>query len=237
MVDLVQNWTNSEVSDAFYYDRYAPVAKSGWLNGYEYILYGHEGPAVFQVPTDPDEFNAWKLMARERIQGVYIQFIMSCTVFWIFFHNSRTAAKELYVRYRSLPAWCIAIQSFLGIIYGVWLAYGFLLPGGPSCRTSTDFTITSLAISTLCMNTTLLIKAYAVHQRNKLLLYTGILAMLPSPPAIIYVITMQTPAVITPAGGCVTKYPPYFPWLKFGLEVPVNVLFSVAFIIVEDTST
>ncbi|RKP06993.1 hypothetical protein THASP1DRAFT_24781 [Thamnocephalis sphaerospora] len=87
-----------------------------------------------------------------------------------------------------------------------------------------------LAVSPMCVSAVLLQKAYVVHGRSRLLLAIGIALILPQ-PVITYYLWLH-PTVMDHTTACTTVYPQFFPWLKFGLDAPINVVFSVAFLIV-----
>ncbi|KAI9590952.1 hypothetical protein BDF19DRAFT_457587 [Syncephalis fuscata] len=157
---------------------------------------------------------------RGRLFMVYGQFIVNYMVACLFFRNS----------YLAPMAWCVFFQALVGAVFGVVFTYPFLMPGGPSCRLSMSAAIIAVSMSTFFGNLTLLLKAYAVYDRSRILLTVGILLILPAPPVMTYLITVKSYTFYSIENGCSIKYPLYSPWVKFGLEAPVNVTLSIAFL-------
>ncbi|RKP07238.1 hypothetical protein THASP1DRAFT_30942 [Thamnocephalis sphaerospora] len=198
------------MSEEVVYSRHALHAASGWLNGYEYLLYGEYSPAVLQLVVNPRGSAEWWQVARLQTRGIYAQFVMSCAATWVFVRNARIAIRYLRHNTCDTLAWCVAIQAFVGCIFGFYFAYGFLLPSGPSCRACIDFTIVGLATSATCINVILLRKAYAAHGSKLIHLSDHDHAKR----------WLRRPL------------PSLFPWMKLALEVPANLVFSAAFLAV-----
>ncbi|RKP07538.1 hypothetical protein THASP1DRAFT_24324 [Thamnocephalis sphaerospora] len=110
----------------------------------------------------------------------------------------------------ALATWCCLIQSAAGLVYTV-CSLLVTMPGGLSCRQGMWIVGAGLTISPLCVGATLLQKAYLVHERKKWLLAIALMA---------------------PNAGCFSLYPPYLPWVKIAMDAPINLAFSIAFILV-----
>ncbi|RKP05294.1 hypothetical protein THASP1DRAFT_26183 [Thamnocephalis sphaerospora] len=104
------------------------------------------------------------------------------------------------------------------------------LPSGASCRQVIWSSGIGLVLSPICVSIVLLQKAYIVYDRQRWLLVVGG-ALLLGQPAITYIL-WTCPTIIVPSIGCFPVYPPYFPWVKLGLDAPINIFFSIAFLLV-----
>jgi hypothetical protein len=180
------------------------------------------GEYIYQANGDVEEM-------RRRSHGVYMQLLINVVMLHTFLRNLIHSVKMLYARYDSVPTWCCAIQAFAGLLFSA-LSMSLVLPGGVSCRVAAWCIAVCVVCNTLCTGTALLHKAFLAHNRNKRLLTAGILLMLPQ-PYIIYCI-WNSPTTVDGSIGCLLHYPPYFPWVKFGLDAPLNLVFSVAFLMV-----
>ncbi|RKP09769.1 hypothetical protein THASP1DRAFT_22414 [Thamnocephalis sphaerospora] len=107
-----------------------------------------------------------------------------------------------------------------------------ILPHGPSCRVVFWLGSLCITVSMVAANTLLLAKAYLAHQRNRWLLAAGALLIVIPSPVNIWAICFCSHLVLTPDIGCLMVFPDYYPWLKFGLDAPLNIIFSVAFLLV-----
>jgi hypothetical protein len=52
------------------------------------------------------------------------------------------------------------------------------------------------------------------------------------PQPIIAYMGMTSPALFVSGFSCITIYPNSLPWIKFALDVPINTVFSITFIMV-----
>ncbi|KAI8053309.1 hypothetical protein BDF22DRAFT_469738 [Syncephalis plumigaleata] len=200
--------------DLFTPYRHIPEDPTGDLNGFEYMQ--AESHDIKET--------------RFRMRGIYIMFVMTCFVSWTFTRNARMALSVLRHNHLNVASWLIVIQAVCGMVFGFVYGHGYILPWGPSCRQSIDYTIAGMAVSNICENLTLLLKAYVVHQRNKRMLIYGCLLIVPSPVIIMYVILVKSPTIITHEGGCLVRYPFFLGWTKLGLDSVVNAFFSAAFL-------
>ncbi|RKP06918.1 hypothetical protein THASP1DRAFT_21994 [Thamnocephalis sphaerospora] len=188
-----------------------PLHPQGELNAIDYLA---------QTPASPDEI-------RTRAFSIFMQLPFPIIINYIFMRNLAVSIRMVYQRPEAFAPWCCLLQASVGVIYTVnALLYAF--PGGPSCRHAVWIVGVGITISQLCVGATLLQKAYIVHHRNKRLLVLGITLLLPQ-PLIIYFVWIS-PVIMAPPAGCLACYPHYFPWVKFAMDMPINILFSVAFI-------
>ncbi|RKP04730.1 hypothetical protein THASP1DRAFT_33466 [Thamnocephalis sphaerospora] len=102
------------------------------------------------------------------------------------------------------------------------------MPGGTSCRQAVWYASSTTTLSSLCVSVTLLQKAYLAHGRSKWLLFAGGAFLLPQP--LTAYILLVSPIHMAPSIGCSATYPSYFPWVKFAVDAPINILLSAAFI-------
>ncbi|KAI8048981.1 hypothetical protein BDF22DRAFT_760647 [Syncephalis plumigaleata] len=152
------------------------------------------------------------VMVRARLRGIFIQLAITSCILYLFTRNSWQAVKMLRARYTLTPAWCCLVQSVMGISFG-GLFLSSVVPGGPSCHTTIRYA--SLCLMVSCC--------------RRLLLVVGVVLMLPQPIPV-YLVWHAGQATMDPASGCSVMLPAYFPWLKFGLDVSLIVVFSAAFI-------
>ncbi|RKP09225.1 hypothetical protein THASP1DRAFT_28978 [Thamnocephalis sphaerospora] len=74
-------------------------------------------------------------------------------------------------------------------------------------------------------------KAYVAHERSLMLLYLGtFLVVMQFTPLVM--LMRETKVFMTPNYACTVEAPAYYPWLRLGLDLPVNMFFSVAFLYV-----
>jgi hypothetical protein len=186
----------------------------GELSGFEHIFYN-----VDNIET-----------MRLRTTGIFIQTFFHTILLVTFTYNTFKAIQQLRSRKYSLMAWCCIIQSLTGVIYCLTTLSSSIIPKGASCRVVLWTAGIGIVISSICVSIALLQQAYLAHGRNKKLLITGIIMIIPQP--IVSYITMITPVIPIGGTGCVLLYPDSLPWIKFALDAPINTVFSVAFIIV-----
>ncbi|RKP10732.1 hypothetical protein THASP1DRAFT_27487 [Thamnocephalis sphaerospora] len=165
---------------------------------------------------------------RMRSRGTLVQIIFSTITNWVFMYSIASSVRMLYRR-PSIAAGCCLLQAISGVIYSMTVV-SFALPGGPSCRQLLWVASVALSISPICVGATLLQKVYLVHGRRTWLVVVGTLLLLPQPLFPYYIWT--SPATMMSSTGCLTRYPSYLPWLKLAMEMPINIAFSVAFIMV-----
>jgi hypothetical protein len=166
---------------------------------------------------------------RLRTKGVLLQLIVDTTVCYIFIRNLILSIRRLYSNPTMLATWCCLIQAAAGIAFSIH-AILMALPTGATCRHVIWNVAIGLAVSPVCVGIVLLHKAYLVHDQKLWILIVGSILLLPQ--IAIPVIIWMSPAGVIPVTGCFSYYPLYFPFLKLALDLPINILFSVAFIIV-----
>ncbi|RKP08309.1 hypothetical protein THASP1DRAFT_29883 [Thamnocephalis sphaerospora] len=166
---------------------------------------------------------------RMRARGVFIQTATICVVGYVFLRNCIISVQITRRRPYVLSHWCCVVQAASGIGYTI-CAILLIVPGGLSCRQALWYACTTISLSSLCVSVTLLQRAYLAHGRSRRLLVLGISFILPQPIAAY--IMWTSPISMAPSIGCILLYPYYFPWVKFALDAPINILLSVAFIMV-----
>ncbi|RKP05307.1 hypothetical protein THASP1DRAFT_32856 [Thamnocephalis sphaerospora] len=166
---------------------------------------------------------------RSLATNMYLLKVINIVSAYVFFHALRIAIGLLRTRPRAVATWCCTLQAVSGVIYNIISLTG-ILPSGGSCRQLMWAGAAGMSISDLCISIVLLQKAYAVYNRRR-----WILAFIPliviAAPVITY-IAWASPVILSPTCGCGFIYPAYFPWLRFGLYVPLDVGFSTVFIII-----
>ncbi|RKP08313.1 hypothetical protein THASP1DRAFT_23671 [Thamnocephalis sphaerospora] len=194
---------------------------------------------LWNIPLHPmGELNTINYMAgapdtpentRHRIHGAFMQLPLIPLVTYLFVRGFIISVRMVHRRPAMLAGWCCLVQTFAGVVYGL-VGFLFFMPSGITCRHYVWYIGSSVTLSTLCVGITLLQRAYLVHRRSKWLLTAGVLLLIPQPLTVYFVWT--SPVIMTPQIGCLSYYPSYFPWIKLGIDLPINVLFSTAFIIV-----
>ncbi|RKP09139.1 hypothetical protein THASP1DRAFT_29061 [Thamnocephalis sphaerospora] len=165
---------------------------------------------------------------RTRTRGVFIQLLVNTLLAYMFAHNFTLAMRMAYRRPCILAGWYCLLQAVTGLLYTITVML-YAVSGGLSCRHGLWILGIEVAISSICINIALLQKAYLVHNHSKWLLVTGVILLLPQPLVVYFFWT--SPAIMVPVVACLSYYPSYFPWIKLALDAPINVLFSVAFLV------
>ncbi|RKP10194.1 hypothetical protein THASP1DRAFT_28034 [Thamnocephalis sphaerospora] len=168
--------------------------------------------------------------ARTRMSGPSILLLFGTISFFIFARNFYYSIVLLYNSKRKLAGWCCFFQTFPGIVIIVIGLCG-ILPNGPSCRAVLWPVAIGRIISADAANVLLFTQAYRAHQRSRWLLAAAIIFIAPTPVSV-WVIWNYSYITTTAHAGCTLNYPDYLPWLKFGLDTPINIVFSVAFLMV-----
>ncbi|RKP05305.1 hypothetical protein THASP1DRAFT_32860 [Thamnocephalis sphaerospora] len=190
-----------------------PLHPMGELNSLDYIMLAQ---------GNPEEMRA-------RSGSLSMQLMFNVIFAFIFSRSLYLSIRMTYRRHRMLASWCCVLQAAAGVVYSL-SSLAANLPNGPSCRATLWITGVGATISTLCVGSTLLQKAYAAHQRNRWLLVIGIILLLPQP--IIIYIAWTSPGLMTSVGGCLSCFPSYLPWVKLAMDLPINMVFSIAFLAV-----
>jgi hypothetical protein len=190
-----------------------PIHPLGQLDGFEYVNQETNDPAV----------------VRHRLQSMFIHTFSGAAILCIFLHNALFSIKLVCQRPRILAGWCCLVQAIAGVIFSLSMLL-MVVPGVLHCVQVQWIYAVCLCASPVCVGAVLLQKAYLVHNRNKWLLAIGVLLLLPQPMNIYSI--WSSPILMVSSGGCIIVYPDYFPWLKLVTDAPINIVFSVAFLIV-----
>ncbi|RKP07287.1 hypothetical protein THASP1DRAFT_30888 [Thamnocephalis sphaerospora] len=190
-----------------------PLHPQGELNSLDFIM---------QAQGDLEEM-------RLRRHNLITQTVLNVLLGYIFLYNTVVSMKIVIRRRRILAGWCCLLQAISGLAF-VACSIGADLPNGPSCRQVLWTAGFGMAFSPICVGVTLLQKAYLVHNRSKWLLTAGIVLLAPQPLITYY--AWKSPALMVNTGGCLVIYPSELPWIKLALDAPINITFSVAFILV-----
>jgi hypothetical protein len=206
------------------------LLKPGWED---------DAPTVLGIKLHPSgEYNGIDYMMQlngdqEKIRMMFkslsTQVLFNCIAIFLLFRSLRISMRMIYKRPHILAGWCCAIQAVVGLIF-VITCVSTTLPHGPTCREILWVGGICLTISPWCVGAVLLQKAYLVHSRNRLLLVIGIILLLPQ----IYVgyALWTGPVIMEPSVGCLSLYPEHLPIVKILVDAPINVVFSIAFIVV-----
>ncbi|RKP07825.1 hypothetical protein THASP1DRAFT_30359 [Thamnocephalis sphaerospora] len=190
-----------------------PIHYLGTLNSYEYVM---------QAEGDPAEL-------RQRFHSAYLQAFLAMVMTCVFLRNAAFAAVMVYRRPRLLAGWCCLIQPILGLVFSIGTS-ALIFPGALPCYQVIFATAIGVSVSPICIGAVLLQKAYIVHDRNKWLLATGIIMIILQ--SLVVFIAMDSPILMVPDGNCTYHYPRYLPWTKLAFDLPANVVFSAAFLVV-----
>jgi hypothetical protein len=168
---------------------------------------------------------------QRRSVGVHLQVISIMAMLFIFLYNGYRSILMTIRRSHKVSSWCCLVNTLTGVCYVTGAALAHHMPYGPSCHTVVWAAIIGMTIATMSMNTLLLERAYLAHQRNLLLLIFGILLILPA-PTFIYRAWFEVTATFSPTSGCYAKYPPSFPTFRLLIDLPPNLVFTGAFLMV-----
>ncbi|RKP06932.1 hypothetical protein THASP1DRAFT_31255 [Thamnocephalis sphaerospora] len=201
-------------TEEVYYWAGIKMHRSGDRNGFEFLVSDLDDPVETRI----------------RFYGIALQLCMNSMIFAIFVRNFYRTMRMLIRSPHNLPSWCCAVQAGAGVIFGI-IGLAFALPTTSSCRAAVWFSNISLPISNICVSVVLLQKAWLAHKKDNRLLLIGALLILPQ-PVTTYIVWALSPTMVVPHAGCVFHYPNYYPWLKFGIDMPINLVLSVAFLVV-----
>ncbi|RKP05354.1 hypothetical protein THASP1DRAFT_32806 [Thamnocephalis sphaerospora] len=163
-----------------------------------------------------------------RYLGQVYQLVVGVFTLWAFLNSTLDAVHLVIANRRQSVRWICLIQAISGATYGSILV-SISLPGGTGCHTLIYIGGPLLTISTICTDAVLIMKAYIAHGRSRSILYLGIfLVVLQFAP--LFVVLRKTKVYMTIYYGCLAELPNYYPWLRLGLDLPINLLFSVAFL-------
>ncbi|RKP05751.1 hypothetical protein THASP1DRAFT_25805 [Thamnocephalis sphaerospora] len=163
---------------------------------------------------------------RERNSSLATQSMLNVICAWIFLRSFIIAVRMIHKRARMLAGWCCLLQATAGLVYTIG-GMTVHLPNGLTCRGALWLVGAGLGISPSCVGAALLQKAYIVHDYNKWLMGIGIILLLQQP--FFTYLVWASPGIILPSSGCLSCYPKYLPWIKLGIDMPINLVFSVAF--------
>ncbi|RKP27533.1 hypothetical protein SYNPS1DRAFT_26814 [Syncephalis pseudoplumigaleata] len=187
----------------------------GALNAIEYLLDANGSLEEYQ----------------RRSVGVHMQLLSIMALLFMFMFNAYRSIQMTFKRSHKVSSWCCLVSTMTGVAYVGGAALNHHMPYGPSCRTVVWAAIIGMTIATMAMNTLLLERAYLAHQRNRFLLVFGIFLILPA-PTLIYRAWIEVEAKFSPASGCYAKYPASFPSFRLLIDLPPNVVFTCAFVMV-----
>ncbi|RKP24333.1 hypothetical protein SYNPS1DRAFT_23576 [Syncephalis pseudoplumigaleata] len=166
--------------------------------------------------------------ARMALRSNFTQGAMNVILICIFLRNTYCALKMLYYRPRGIANWCCFLQAAAGVALG-YVSLSALLTSFSTCRHIGWVAAFGLVVSSICVNICLLIKAYAVQRRSKLLLLLGILLIMPN-GVTIWVAWFESPVFNTIDHACIMIFPEFYPIFKASLDIFINVLFSTIFL-------
>ncbi|KAI8058162.1 hypothetical protein BDF22DRAFT_664249 [Syncephalis plumigaleata] len=166
--------------------------------------------------------------ARMALHSNFIQGTMNAILFCIFLRNMYRSLWMLYHRPRGIANWCCFLQSGAGVALGV-VTLTSITTSFSTCRHIGWVAAFGLVVSAVCVNICLLLRAYAVQKRSKLLLALGILLILPN-GVTIWVAWFESPVFNTIDHACIMIFPEFFPIFKAALDIFTNILFSTIFL-------
>ncbi|KAI9591920.1 hypothetical protein BDF19DRAFT_468479 [Syncephalis fuscata] len=132
---------------------------------------------------------------------------------------------------RKIGPWCCIIIASSGVLAFI-APITFGVTTVPSCSTGLQHALAGLTISTMAINVILFERAYLAHQRSPWVLIAGIIAVAIPGPAYAFAIWYLVVPNISDSIGCYSMNRPLIPHIRFGLDLPSNVVFSAAFCIV-----
>ncbi|KAI9599461.1 hypothetical protein BDF19DRAFT_428784 [Syncephalis fuscata] len=150
--------------------------------------------------------------ARMAAHSNFTQGAMNAIIFAIFLRNTYCALKMLYYRPRSIANWCCFLQAGAGVALGV-----------------VSLTAVTTSFSTCRHIGWVAALAYAVQMRSKILLWVGILLILPN-GVTIWVAWFESPVFNTVKAACIMIFPHFYPIFKAALDIVLNIIFSTIFL-------
>ncbi|KAI9592699.1 hypothetical protein BDF19DRAFT_450666 [Syncephalis fuscata] len=154
---------------------------------------------------------------RVRFYSIGIQLLINHIILIVFVRNFYHGVK-------------MVVGSALGCGFQI-TAINYALPSEVNCRTTVWGYSVVIVIVNIFVDFIILHKAWLAHGRNTWLFVVGILLMLPL-PGTVYVVWMYGVIKADRAVGCLFIYPYYYPLLKVATELPINLAFSAAFLVV-----
>ncbi|KAI9591864.1 hypothetical protein BDF19DRAFT_453718, partial [Syncephalis fuscata] len=179
------------------------------------------------IHTYMTEFPDNAKLMRARIQALYFQAMAVIMMLFLFARNFKIAVSMIIARRNTLTPWCCLIPSVIGLILCV-LTISALFINGANCRILVWITGFGVTSTVICNCFILLQKAYLILMRQRWVLLVGLSFTLPQISYLILVLTI-CPVTIEEKKGCVYHYPPYLPWLWFGVTTPINMFLSGVF--------
>ncbi|RKP10610.1 hypothetical protein THASP1DRAFT_27623 [Thamnocephalis sphaerospora] len=190
-----------------------PLHPLGEMNAITYVLQAQDDLAQMRLRT----------------HGFMLQALINTVISVIFVRNFILSVRIMRQSPFALAGWCCLLQAMAGMTFAGIAMMGFV-PSGPSCRQVLWIAGAGLTLSPFCISTVLLQRAYLAHNRNRYILILG--AVLLFPQLLYAYYAWISPTIMVPGIGCISCYPPYVPWMKLCIDAPINILLSVAFILV-----
>jgi hypothetical protein len=166
--------------------------------------------------------------ARMAAHSNFLQGTMNAIIFSIFLRNMYISLKILYYRPHSIAGWCCFLQAAAGVSFG-GVTLTSITTSFSTCRHIGWMATIGLVISSICVNICLLIKAYVVQRRSKLMLIIGVLLIL-SNGVTIWVGLFESPVFNTVEAACIMILPEFYPIFKASIDIFTNVIFSAIFL-------
>ncbi|KAI9591919.1 hypothetical protein BDF19DRAFT_245596 [Syncephalis fuscata] len=191
------------------------ITPKGQLNGYQFIMEAYHDKALF----------------RKRFMAIHFQLFLVAIMVLLSIRNSYRAIRALIIYPHRIASWCCIVMTFTGVASLITPMF-FESPFGPECSTAALQIIVGLAISTAATNIILFERAYLAHQRNRWLLIIGLISIaLPGPIYITAMWFLSTPH-ISDYVGCYTQNDYWIPYIRLTIDLPSNIIFSIAFFLV-----
>ncbi|RKP27132.1 hypothetical protein SYNPS1DRAFT_21266 [Syncephalis pseudoplumigaleata] len=154
---------------------------------------------------------------QRRYKAVFFQLFLVTIILCVFVRNSYLALKVLLKAPRRLA-------SCVFNLFGSEFA--------PSCLVTAWLVIGSVVLSAVVTNVIIAERAYLAHNRNKWLLAFSVVATAVPAPIFLFVTWLESVAQMSESASCLTVHSPYLPLLRLLLDLPGNVIFSLAFFVV-----
>ncbi|KAI9597276.1 hypothetical protein BDF19DRAFT_436409 [Syncephalis fuscata] len=191
------------------------LAITGDINSFDYLI----------------NYELYKKDTRRFPTGIYLQLVLNTIMFIVFLRNFYYTIG-LVIKYpRRIAPWCCMSTTTIGVLFFGICGLLHALPGGPTCRTLLWAVIVGLTVNSVCTSIVLLERAYLAHQCNRRLLGVGVCLILLE-PLFFYLIATNSEVLVTAKSGCHIHFSYYLPLVQFFLNAPVNMVLSIAFLIV-----
>ncbi|KAI8058323.1 hypothetical protein BDF22DRAFT_665060 [Syncephalis plumigaleata] len=164
---------------------------------------------------------------RAQLLSIQTEIIFTVILLTLFGRNLMIASKMTIDKPTILNPWCCFIASLSGVIVSLVMLFA-VLNWGSNCRIILWALVIGVVLGMLSNSAILLQKLYLVLSRRMWVVYISIPFIFPQ-IGYIYLVMTYSFFKLDPQMGCAVYYPRFLVWYWLGVNVPLNLLFSVIF--------